>query len=197
MTFAPPIGSADHFIINGDFMKRFFSALLTSFVLVVYLLPITSTCTGNFVASKNSDVYHVSTCHYVDQIYDSNKIWFSTTDAAEKTGRRGCSKCKPQNSKVTKSSKTSGSNSVVSSYTYAANSAIYKGAFNKGHRAGYAEGYDAGVADERIKWESKQKNWQNEKESLKENASNTAIASAVGTFLVTSSSAVAIGKIKK
>jgi len=42
---------------------------------------------GMFVASKNSDIYHLWTCSSVDRIKDDNKIWFDTKEEAEETGR--------------------------------------------------------------------------------------------------------------
>lgn len=50
---------------------------------------------GGFVASRNSDVYHVIGCSYVNQIKESNKIYFDTAEEAEASGRHGCSRCKP------------------------------------------------------------------------------------------------------
>lgn len=47
-------------------------------------------------ASVNSDVYHVSSCFYVDRIKESNRIWFTSAEEAEASGRRGCSHCQPE-----------------------------------------------------------------------------------------------------
>lgn len=44
----------------------------------------------------NSDVYHVSSCFYVDRIKESNRIWFTSAEEAEASGRRGCSHCQPE-----------------------------------------------------------------------------------------------------
>ena len=51
--------------------------------------------TTRYVASKNSDVFHHTWCSYVDQILSSNKIYFSSRQAAVNSGRRPCSRCKP------------------------------------------------------------------------------------------------------
>lgn len=172
-------------------MKRFFSALLTSFVLVVYLLPIASTCTGNFVASKNSDVYHVSTCYYVDQIYDSNKIWFSTTDAAEKTGRRGCSKCKPKNSKNNSAPISISKSSSEKRYSYSDlkdakaegfTSGLARGKVD-GYKVGYEEGYTQALIDNAV----------NNKNELNTAKTYTALC----TFAATAGAGIALSKFKK
>ncbi len=49
---------------------------------------------GMFVASKNSDIYHIWTCSSVDRIKDDNKIWFDTREEAEETGRVMAGDCK-------------------------------------------------------------------------------------------------------
>ena len=72
--------------------SSFFCALFLLFVL--YQGDVQST--GIFVASVNSDVFHISTCSYVDQIKESNKIWFSSAEEAIESGRRGCSRCNPE-----------------------------------------------------------------------------------------------------
>lgn len=46
-----------------------------------------------FVASSNSDVYHLWNCDYVDDIKESNLIYFKTRKEAEDSGRRQCERC--------------------------------------------------------------------------------------------------------
>jgi len=48
---------------------------------------------GMFVASKNSDIYHLWTCPSVGRIKDDNKIWFDTKEEAEETGRTMAGDC--------------------------------------------------------------------------------------------------------
>lgn len=48
-----------------------------------------------FVGSVNSDVYHYSSCRYVDQIYTQNLIWFSSSADARAHGYRPCMVCNP------------------------------------------------------------------------------------------------------
>lgn len=48
-----------------------------------------------YVASINSDVFHYPNCSYVNQMKESNKIWFSSRQEAIDSGRRPCSRCKP------------------------------------------------------------------------------------------------------
>ncbi|TRZ78284.1 hypothetical protein D4R87_01075 [bacterium] len=49
---------------------------------------------GMFIASKNSDIYHLWTCSSVDRIKDDNKIWFDTKEEAEETGREMANDCR-------------------------------------------------------------------------------------------------------
>lgn len=48
-----------------------------------------------YVASKNSDVFHYSTCSSVQTIKQSNLIKFDSRGAAIASGRRPCSICRP------------------------------------------------------------------------------------------------------
>jgi hypothetical protein len=47
------------------------------------------------VGSKNSDVYHYPSCHYVDRITPENLIYFDTPKDAIAAGYRPCKVCKP------------------------------------------------------------------------------------------------------
>jgi len=49
--------------------------------------------TGKVYGSKNSNVYHTPSCHYVNQINSSNLISFSSPSAAEEAGYRACLVC--------------------------------------------------------------------------------------------------------
>ena len=57
--------------------------------------PVQPIATCNYVASKNSDVFHRISCSYVQAIKPENKICFSTREEAIGSGRRPCSVCKP------------------------------------------------------------------------------------------------------
>lgn len=57
--------------------------------------PVQPIATCNYVASKNSDVFHRISCSYVQTIKPENKICFSTREEAIGSGRRPCSVCKP------------------------------------------------------------------------------------------------------
>ena len=50
---------------------------------------------SKYVASKNSDVFHYSTCSSVKTIKPGNLIVFTSREEAVKSGRRPCSICKP------------------------------------------------------------------------------------------------------
>lgn len=51
--------------------------------------------TGEFVASKNSDKFHRKSCQYVDQIYESNIVYYKNRESAIKAGKSPCSVCMP------------------------------------------------------------------------------------------------------
>ena len=109
---------------------RFRAGILTlSILFLLCLFPFRS-FSESYVASKNSDVFHKSSCFYVDRILDKNKIYFATVEEAERSGRRGCSRCKPSSGKS--SSSTQSSVSTSSHGTYA---------------SGYSAGYSAGQSD--------------------------------------------------
>jgi methylphosphotriester-DNA--protein-cysteine methyltransferase len=48
-----------------------------------------------FVASKESNLFHKSTCQYVKQILEKNRVYFMTREEAIKAGKSPCSVCKP------------------------------------------------------------------------------------------------------
>ena len=79
-------------------MKKYALRLLAPLFALFLLLPSIPKgyATTSFVASVNSDVYHVSSCFYVDRIKESNRIWFTSAEEAEASGRRGCSHCQPE-----------------------------------------------------------------------------------------------------
>ena len=64
-------------------------------MLVVFAVIIEVKGQGTYVGSKNSDVYHYSSCHYVDNIKSSNKVYFSSATDAVNRGYRPCLVCKP------------------------------------------------------------------------------------------------------
>lgn len=51
--------------------------------------------TPQFVASKESDAFHLSTCKMAQKIKPSNAVYFNTRDEAIKAGHRPCKICKP------------------------------------------------------------------------------------------------------
>ncbi|BER92722.1 MBL fold metallo-hydrolase [Atrimonas thermophila] len=55
----------------------------------------TETATYQYVASKNSSVFHYPWCSYAQKIKPENKIYFSTREEAVASGRRPCKVCKP------------------------------------------------------------------------------------------------------
>ena len=49
-----------------------------------------------YVASKKSEAFHKMTCEHVATIKEDNVIYFQSLEEAQKTGRRGCKTCKPE-----------------------------------------------------------------------------------------------------
>lgn len=55
----------------------------------------TSTSTGQYVGSINSNKYHLPSCYWAQQINLSNEIWFTSKADAEAHGYIPCKVCKP------------------------------------------------------------------------------------------------------
>ena len=56
---------------------------------------ITQPSEWNYVASRNSKVFHHPDCGYVKRILPKNLIGFNSREEAIKSGRRPCKKCRP------------------------------------------------------------------------------------------------------
>jgi len=50
---------------------------------------------GQFVGSKNSNVYHYPSCTWANKIEASNQVWFSSSEDARNHGYRPCQVCHP------------------------------------------------------------------------------------------------------
>ncbi len=48
----------------------------------------TQAAEGAFAGSKNSTLYHIRNCQYVNRIKAENLVWFATTAEAEASGRQ-------------------------------------------------------------------------------------------------------------
>ena len=48
-----------------------------------------------YVASKNSEIFHYQWCEWAKKISEENKIYFKTYNEALETGKRPCKICKP------------------------------------------------------------------------------------------------------
>lgn len=60
------------------------------------LPPLTPpTPSHQYVASRNSDVFHLPSCSSAAQINSENRIYFDTREEAVGSGRRPCSRCNP------------------------------------------------------------------------------------------------------
>lgn len=113
--------------------------------LVITFSFISVAASGNFVASKNSDVYHVSSCYYVDRIKDSNKVWYDSPEAAEAAGKRGCSKCKPEQYKTASPQADEESSSALEPRYIVEDSEEYWELWQRGYDEGYTSGYSDGT----------------------------------------------------
>lgn len=51
--------------------------------------------TVHYVASRSSDKFHRLWCSYVDNIKSSNKVYYSSRQAAINAGKEPCSRCNP------------------------------------------------------------------------------------------------------
>lgn len=77
-------------------MNRKIKAFTFVFVLLlVFVIAVEVKGQGQFVGSKNSDVYHYPSCRYVGNILEENKIWFEDAQDAVNQGYRPCKVCKP------------------------------------------------------------------------------------------------------
>lgn len=56
-------------------------------------LPEAQKQTGQFVASKNSNKYHLPTCRFAKKIKPENQVWFSSAAEAEARGYQPCGTC--------------------------------------------------------------------------------------------------------
>ena len=70
---------------------RAFALLL----LLVFVVAMEAKGQGQFVGSKNSDVYHYPSCSYAKNIKEENKIWFENAQDAVNQGYRPCKVCDP------------------------------------------------------------------------------------------------------
>lgn len=62
-------------------------------ILPLILLFVLHVSAASYVASANSDVYHISSCGHAAKIKSSNLLTFPSADEAEESGRRPCSFC--------------------------------------------------------------------------------------------------------
>ena len=65
------------------------------FAVFLIILPIVSSYAATYVGSKNSDVYHYTTCHHAERIKASNRITFPSPEDAQARGYRPCKVCTP------------------------------------------------------------------------------------------------------
>lgn len=73
-------------------LSRIITTIL--FLILTIIIPQRALATSKrYVASRNSEVYHIVECGHASRIDSSNRIYFSTREEAEATGRRPCSYC--------------------------------------------------------------------------------------------------------
>ena len=123
-------------------MKKRVSVILLIVFLLLPTLPIRAYASGKYVASRNSDVYHYASCSYVSSISERNKIWFNSAEAAEATGRRGCSRCRP--SAKSETSNQAPATPASKSYSQSDINEAYANGHADGYLLGKDVGYDSG-----------------------------------------------------
>lgn len=74
-------------------MKKILAGLLIGCLVLSF--GIANAGDGKFVASKNSDKYHLATCATANKIDDANKVTFNTPEEAVKAGYSPCKVCNP------------------------------------------------------------------------------------------------------
>lgn len=115
-------------------MKKYIYASFLAFFLTFQLLPISVQAGTGFVASRNSEVFHILSCYHVDRIYDSNKIYFDTYKEAVDSGRRGCYHCHPSDSYDREGNRVAVTKNEKLKYI-------------AGYETGKHEGYELGYSD--------------------------------------------------
>lgn len=68
---------------------------IVSLVVGLFVLASAGFAHADFVANKDSKVFHNETCSVVKQMKDTNKVTFKTADEATKAGYTACKKCAP------------------------------------------------------------------------------------------------------
>ena len=74
------------------------SAILAIIIIAIIIGAVvigSQNSSGEFVGSKNSDVYHYPSCSYAQRIKASNLIHFSSSQDARNHGYRPCKVCNP------------------------------------------------------------------------------------------------------
>lgn len=72
----------------GNYLNRKISVFALLFLLAFVVLDVKAQ--GQFVGSKNSDIYHYPSCNSAQQISSENKIWFADGQDAVNQGYRPC-----------------------------------------------------------------------------------------------------------
>jgi endonuclease YncB( thermonuclease family) len=75
-------------------LRKSVKALMFSILLVCLFITLVEG-QGQFVGSKNSDVYHYPDCPHAQNIKEENKIWFEDAQDAVNHGYRPCEVCNP------------------------------------------------------------------------------------------------------
>lgn len=130
--------STDRFSLAHS-MRKIFLCFLSALLLVTPILA-----AGQFIGSKNSDVYHLEDCPSAQRISEKNRVYFKTTLEAEKEGYRPCGKCNPDTLSSDSPDSPDSPDSSGGSSTEAPQ--VLANAEAAGYESGYSEGYDAGYA---------------------------------------------------
>jgi micrococcal nuclease len=77
-------------IYGGITMKRFALSLL-----VIFLLTACAFAESQYIASRNREPFHVTSCRWAEKISPSNAVYYNTREEAIKAGHRPCKVCNP------------------------------------------------------------------------------------------------------
>jgi len=80
-------------------MKKYFACVILIFMVIFTIVACSynadNTERVTFVGSKNSNIYHYTSCEWAQKINSSNLVEFSSILDAQSHGYRACNVCKP------------------------------------------------------------------------------------------------------
>jgi competence protein ComEC len=89
-------GSSYQVILETDFLQLPEQAVQSTNQMLGLVSVPTSKDGYQYAASKKSKAFHKISCPHVGTIKEENLIYFQSLEEAQKSGRRGCKQCKPE-----------------------------------------------------------------------------------------------------